>query len=291
MNQTRLYLQARKPEANHICDILTAGLEDDGVPIAIYEDEDQPGEWCVSIYVAKQDADLFDKKIRLLLGSDAFGLEINREELGDIDWVSQTLRELSPVRAGRFLVHGSHDRGAASAHEHSIEIDAGLAFGTGHHGTTAGCLDMLELCLKKSRYANALDLGTGSGVLAIALAKATNAQILASDIDPVAVRVACENFRLNRCSERISTAVSRGLDNRVFAEKGPFDLIIANILAGPLQKMAASICNELAGGGTLILSGLLPHQKARIVATYRDQGLRLLRYHIRDGWLTLVFDG
>jgi ribosomal protein L11 methyltransferase len=149
---------------------------------------------------------------------------------------------------------------------------------------------MLERTLLKRTYSNTLDLGTGSGVLAIALAKATNARILASDIDPVAVRVARENFRLNHCANRINTAISRGLDHRIFAEQGPYDLIIANILAGPLQRMASAICSELAKDGTLILSGLLPHQKARITATYRDQGLALTMSHIRDGWLTLTFE-
>jgi ribosomal protein L11 methyltransferase len=145
--------------------------------------------------------------------------------------------------------------------------------------------------LKMRTYSSALDLGTGSGVLAVALARATNADILASDIDPVAVKVAKQNFILNGCADRISTVVSRGLENRTFHERGPFDLIIANILARPLQQMSASLCRELSSGGTLILSGLLPHQKSRIVAAYRMQGLTLSYYHIRDGWLTLVLNG
>ncbi len=288
MKQTRLFLQARKPEAWHISSILEPAFEDDGIPTALFELEDQPGEWCVSLYVNHADADDTENKIRQTLGSDGFGLEVKREEIGDIDWVVETLRDLAPVRAGRFIIHGSHDSDVPKAHEQAIEIDAGEAFGTGHHGTTAGCLDMLETCLKSRNYQNSLDLGTGSGVLAIALAKATNANILASDIDPVAVRVARQNFRINHCSGRIETVVSRGLEHHLFAQKGPFDLIIANILAGPLQRMSASLVQQLAGSGTLILSGLLPHQKPRIVAAYRSQRLKLIRSHIRDGWLTLV---
>ncbi len=291
MNQTRLFLQARKPEANHIYSILEAALEEEGMPISLFEHDDRPGEWCVSLYVDQDQADQLEEQISQTLGSDAFGLKIEREELGDIDWVSETLRELVPVKAGRFIIHGSHDRHIPKANEHAIEIDAGQAFGTGHHGTTAGCLDMLEAVLKLRDYSNALDIGTGSGVLAVALARATNAYILASDIDPVAVKVAKQNFILNGCADRIDTVVSRGLENRIFHEQGPFDLIIANILARPLQKMSASLCRELANGGTLILSGLLPHQKSRIVATYRMQGLTLSYYHIRDGWLTLVLNG
>ena len=291
MNQTRLFLQARKPEANHIYSILEAALEEEGMPISLFEHDDRPGEWCVSLYVDQEQADQLEERVLQSLGSDAFGLKIEREELGSIDWVSETLRELVPVKAGRFIIHGSHDRHIPKANEHAIEIDAGQAFGTGHHGTTAGCLDMLEAVLKLREYSSALDIGTGSGVLAVALARATNADILASDIDPVAVKVAKQNFILNGCADRIDTVVSRGLENRIFHEHGPFDLIIANILARPLQKMSASLCRELANGGTLILSGLLPHQKSRIVATYRMQGLTLSYYHIRDGWLTLVLNG
>ena len=291
MNQTRLFLHARKPEANHIFAILETALEEEGTPISLFEHEDQPGEWCVSLYVSHDQANQFEDRIAQTLGSDAFGLNIEREELGDIDWVSETLRDLAPVKAGRFVIHGSHDRKAPKTNEFSIEIDAGQAFGTGHHGTTSGCLDMLEAVLKLRDYSNTLDLGTGSGVLAIALAKATNADILASDIDPVAVKVAKQNFILNGCADRVDTIVSPGLENRTFHEHGPFDLIIANILAGPLQKMSASLCRQLASGGTLILSGLLPRQKSRIVAAYRMQGLTLSYYHIRDGWLTLVLNG
>ncbi len=291
MQQTRLFLQARKPEANHIYSILDAALEEEGMPISLFELEDQPGDWCVSLYINEDETARYEGKIYELLGSDAFGLKIEREELGNIDWVSETLRELAPVKAGRFIIHGSHDRNVPRAHELAIEIDAGQAFGTGHHGTTAGCLDMLEACLQMRDYHNGLDLGTGSGVLAIALARATNATILASDIDPIAVKVAKQNFRLNHCAERISSVVSRGVENRAFREQGPFDLIIANILAGPLQRMSASVCRNLAIGGTLILSGLLPHQKSRIIAAYRMQGLTLNHYHIRDGWLTLVLNG
>ncbi len=261
------------------------------MPVANYEDGENPEVWAVSIYVDSTKAADFEARIVEILACVSPKPRVQREELGDIDWVIETLRELDPVRAGRFIVHGSHDRNIPRPHEFALEINAGQAFGTGHHGTTAGCLDMLERCLQSRQYTNALDLGTGSGVLAIALAKATNAGILASDIDPLAVRVARKNFRINNCTNRIISAVSRGLDNRVFAENAPYDLIIANILAGPLQRMAVSICREMASGGTLILSGLLPHQSARITATYRAQGLSLVRRHYRDGWLTLVMKG
>ncbi|MCB1430263.1 MAG: 50S ribosomal protein L11 methyltransferase, partial [Nitratireductor sp.] len=159
---------------------------------------------------------------------------------------------------------------------------------TGHHGTTAGCLDMLGLCLKENRYSRALDLGTGSGVLAIAVARSLPARILATDIDPVAVDVARQNCRLNGVASRIRCETAPGFAHRAFREEGPFDLVIANILAGPLQALARDLAANCAPGATVILSGLLPHQRARIVATYRLHGLDFVKAHIRDNWLVLV---
>ena len=131
MNQTRLFLQARKPEANHIYSILEAALEEEGMPISLFEHDDHPGEWCVSLYVDQDQADELEERVSQTLGSDAFGLKIEREELGNIDWVSETLRELAPVKAGRFIIHGSHDRDVPKANELAIEIDAGQGWFVG----------------------------------------------------------------------------------------------------------------------------------------------------------------
>ena len=168
----------------------------------LFETKPDSALWGYSVYVESAEADQWTAVIRDRLGHDCFGLEIEREDLVDKDWVSETLRELSPVSAGRFFVHGSHDRAAATGKRVAVEVDAGQAFGTGHHGTTAGCLDMLEVCLRESSGQlglprRALDVGTGSGVLAIALAKVCHIPVLATDIDPVAVAVARENCRLN----------------------------------------------------------------------------------------------
>jgi len=294
LSQTRLYFSARKPEANHIASIVDTALGDEAVPTALFEEAERPGEWCYSLYVDTADVEEWKARIVSILGSDGFGLALQEEELGDIDWVSQTLDELAPVEAGHYFVHGSHDREAARTKRYAIEIDAGQAFGTGHHGTTAGCLDMLERVLKRSPRHGwpevAYDVGTGSGVLAIAMAKSRPASLLATDIDPVSTRVAKENAVLNGVGNAIHFETATGFSHPVFKSFGPADLIMANILAGPLAGLAPDLARHLSPGGAVILSGLLPHQEARIVATYRLQGLTFERRHIRDGWLTLLLN-
>ena len=208
--------------------------------------------------------------------------------LPETDWVAKSLQGLKPVRAGRFLIHGAHDRDQVKPNDIAIEIEAGQAFGTGHHGTTTGCLIAIDREAKARRIRNALDVGTGAGVLAIALAKLAKARVLASDIDPVATRVAEENVRLNGVARYVRTLTAVGLNGRAFAERAPYDLVVANILAGPLAALAPAIRGAIAPGGTVILSGLLPEQRARIVATYRASGLVLVRSMIVDGWLTLA---
>jgi ribosomal protein L11 methyltransferase len=209
-------------------------------------------------------------------------------ELPETDWVAKSLEGLKPVSAGRFLVHGRHDRGKVKPNDIAIEIEAGQAFGTGHHGTTAGCLIAIGREAKTRPIRNALDIGTGSGVLAIALAKLAKARVLASDIDPVATRVAEENVRLNGVAATVRCITAVGLSGRAFRDRAPYDLIVANILAGPLAALAPAIRRAAAPGGTVILSGLLPAQRARIVAACRGTGLVLARSMIVDGWLTLV---
>ncbi|MBN8994532.1 MAG: 50S ribosomal protein L11 methyltransferase [Rhizobiales bacterium] len=209
--------------------------------------------------------------------------------LPDQNWVARSLEGLKPVRAGRFLVHGRHDRARVRENDIAIEVEAGEAFGTGHHGTTAACLIAIDRVLRSRPVRNALDLGTGTGVLAIAITRAAKAPVVASDIDAVATRIAEENARLNGVAGLVHAVTAPGLSKSVFADAGPFDLIVANILAGPLVMLAPAIRRHLAPGGTVILSGLLVSQRARIVAAYRAQGLRLAGGIEREGWLTLTF--
>jgi ribosomal protein L11 methyltransferase len=204
------------------------------------------------------------------------------------DWVRQSLEGLAPVAAGRFFLHGAHDRARRRAGGLSLEIDAGTAFGTGHHGTTEGCLVALDRLLKRRTPRRILDVGCGTGVLAIAAARATLRPALASDIDPEAVRVTLENARLNGVKPRIRSVVAAGLGHPVIAAGAPYDLIFANILARPLVALATGLARVLAPGGHLILSGLTLDQSRWIEATYRARGLALAARIRRGNWVSLV---
>jgi ribosomal protein L11 methyltransferase len=232
-----------------------------------------------------------ETSIRELVGIAA-GDDVAREIAFDTveakDWVKATLEELVPVRAGRFVVHGHHDREKVPANKLGIEIEAALAFGTGHHGTTRGCLLLLDSVLKAHRPRRVLDLGTGTGVLAIAAAKAQHHQVLASDIDALSVRVARENARLNGAGNLVQTVHATGFSAPEFAEHGPFDLVLANILANPLRQMATPIARHLAPSALVILSGLLPHQAQGVIAAYRARGVLLLRQLRIEGWSSLL---
>lgn len=204
------------------------------------------------------------------------------------DWVSASLDGLKPVRAGRVLVHGSHDRDAVRINDVGIEIPAALAFGTGHHGTTSGCLLALDAELKKRRPRRAIDVGTGTGILALALAKQIRTKVVAGDIDRVAVEVAADNARLNGAPHGLDLYVAPGLRHAKANRPKHFDLVFANILAWPLKRLAPSIASVLAPGGTVILSGLLEMDVPGIISTYRHQGLFLAHRSMREGWATLV---
>jgi len=257
-----------------------------GEELAVSWFEDPDG-WSVAAYWDGDRPDLAGVVLEVAL---AHGSEAEIGALPDIDWVTESLRGLQPVRAGRFLIHGSHDRARRRANDIAVEIEAAQAFGTGHHGTTAGCLETLDRLGRARRYRAPLDLGTGSGVLAIAMAKAWGVPVLASDIDPVAVRIANENARLNRVGGAVQAVTAAGFRHPLLRD-GRFDLIVANILAGPLAALATDFATRLLPGGTVVLSGLLPEQRRLIVARYRSRGLRLVRSIVRNGWLTLVFRG
>lgn len=284
--QIRLCLTANKSDAEIIFERLDLAFEDEGFPVANTEIDEDREIFEVSVYAPEENASDVDGRMAAAL-TDFSDVSIRHESIPDIDWVTKTLEDLPPVRAGRFIVHGSHDRGAAQQHELAIEIEAGRAFGTGHHGTTAGCLDMISEVTARRRPQNTLDLGAGSAVLAIAVAKLAHTPVLATDIDAVAIDVARRNVRLNQVQSRVRCETATGFGHRAFAEHGPFDLIIANILPAPLMTMAPDIAAHLAPGGDVILSGILTSQRRRVISAFNLQSLWHRKTLVRGEWVTL----
>ena len=286
MTQTRLYFTTGKIESVSIFAALEAAFEEEGLPIAVLEVDEDKDIHEVSLY-ADGDVDAVETRLMDILAGLSLSKPIEREALPDIDWVAHSLEELKPVRAGRFFVHGAHDRRKRHSGELAIEIEAGLAFGTGHHGTTAGCLEMLERVVRREHPRNALDLGTGSAVLAIAVAKLAHIPVLATDIDPVAVRVAAANARLNHVKALVETATAPGFHHPIFGKRAPFDLIVANILARPLMRLAPQMADHIALGGSIVLSGILERQRDAVISAYVGQNFRHVRTLHREGWVTI----
>lgn len=207
--------------------------------------------------------------------------------IADTDWVALTQSRLHPVRAGKFLIHGSHDRRTVARNRWSIEIDAAQAFGTAHHGSTQGCLEMLDILGKEERFANGLDLGTGTGVLAIVAARLWRARVLASDIDPVATQTAEANVRANGVSRYVTSVTATGLAHREIRRRAPYDLITANILARPLMALAPPAARVTKSGSLVVLSGIIRAQSARVAAAYRAAGFTRHRKITIGDWVTL----
>ena len=246
------------------------------------------GQWDVTLHFAEApDQALLREIIATSAGNDiAANLAFDTVEAKD--WVKASLEDLVPVPAGRFVVHGSHDRDRVAPNKLAIEIEAALAFGPGHHGTTRGCLLLLDHVLKQARPKRVLDLGTGTGVLGIAAAKSLHLRVLASDIDPPSVRVAAENAALNETGQYVRVIRATGFAAPDFAKSGPFDLVLANILANPLRQLAGPMVRHLAVGAHVILSGLLTHQAPAVIAAYRARGLVPLRHLKIEGWSSLL---
>lgn len=214
--------------------------------------------------------------------------ELTVERLPNVDWVLENLRDFPPIDAGRFFVRGSHWEGRCPVGRTELLVDAGTAFGSGEHATTKGCLTALDGLAKKRRFLRPLDLGSGSGILGIAMAKMWATDVLATDIDPGAVKVAANNARLNGVGARFTSVVSDGYRNPALKRGAPFDIIVANILAKPLMRMAKDLAAHLAPDGVAVLSGLLEWQERMVMGTHERQGLRLKHRLVLDGWATLV---
>lgn len=253
--------------------------------VGVFEVEDGKGIWEVGGYFLDAPDD-----IDLALLSAAFGAgPFVVSEVPDQDWVAKVRRELPPVEAGRFFVYGSHDAALLPEGRIGLLIEAAMAFGTGHHGTTLGCLRAYDRLLNDAqRFDNVLDLGCGTAVLAMSAARMGAASVLASDIDPVAVEVALVNVKANGLEGRVGCVESIGFDSPVVQAGAPFDLIFANILKGPLIELAPDMAAHLASGGLAILSGLLIEQADEIVEVYQAQGFDLQTREDLGEWSALT---
>ena len=285
LEQIRLHYRTAKAKAEELYQKMDAAFEDDAYPLAITEIDEAKAIYEVSLYVEEDEKAVVQTRLAQILGVNQDEIEI--EVLPDIDWVQHSLEGLNPVRAGRFFIHGSHDRDKVMPDDLAIEIEAGQAFGTGHHGTTVGCLELLAEVMASEKPQNALDLGTGSGILAIGMALIAPIRILATDIDPIAINVAKENFALNGVSDTITAITATGLDDNEIASRAPFDLIVANILANPLIELAPQMVPAKAKNGSIVLSGILEEQHDRVVKAYQDQGAKYIKTLHHEGWVAI----
>ena len=264
--------------AQALADAIDEDVRLDALAVTVNETDEAQALWNTVAY--------FEDDASAQSAKDLLGGVI--EPVPDVDWVRRSLEGLAPVTAGRFFLHGSHDRDKRRSGGQSLEIDAGTAFGTGHHGTTAGCLMILDTLLKSRAYHRIFDLGCGTGVLAIAAAKACHVKVLASDIDAEAVRVTLDNATLNNLHPLILGVTAAGLHHPAIRHSGPFDLIFANILARPLVALAHGICQLLEPGGTVILSGLTRDQLRWVSAAYKVRGLVPVAIVRIDNWVALA---
>jgi ribosomal protein L11 methyltransferase len=228
---------------------------------------------------------------RLALAAAAAGVAppgLAVERVPDKDWLAESRRKFPPLSVGRFFIHGAHFRGRIPAGRIGLALDAGLAFGSGSHESTRGCLLAIDRLARMRRVRKPLDLGCGSGILALAMARRWRVPTVAADIDPVAVTVARANARRNGAGRLVRTVASDGLRARALRRSGPYDLIVANILARPLARLAPQMARLSARGGVILLSGLLAVQAAGVAAAYRAQGFAV-RWRIRLGeWVTII---
>jgi len=266
-----------KAEAPDMASLLELASEPQAVLIA--EEPFGPGAVVEALYTEEPDATYL---------STVVGRTVTVAPLPDQDWIRLSQEGLPPVRAGRFFVYGAHDAGRVPHGVIPIKIEAGLAFGTGHHETTALCLGALSDLARRRSFTNVLDLGTGTGLLAIGAAKLWKRRVLASDIDPVAVEVARDNSYANNTGPLVRAVVADGLANPVLSRAAPYDLLIANILASPLTKLAPDIIKSLAPGAVLLLSGLLTNQERLVTSFYRD--LRFVGARRSGPWSALVLE-
>jgi ribosomal protein L11 methyltransferase len=284
MSEEAFQIIARGPRAD--AEAAAAALEaepaTEALTFSILEEDEDRDVWRIDAFPNEPDEQSAIGQILAKFPT----LRVVTEKLADADWLAMALSGLPPVRAGRFFVYGAHDKGLAPAGTVNLRIEAGAAFGTGHHGTTVGCLQAFHDLLKARRFERVLDVGCGTGVLAIAAARTGSPIAVGTDIDEPSVRIANENAALNGAQARFVHA--SGLNDPLVRNDGPYDLVFANILAPPLVALSQDIKMALKPGGIAILSGLLRTQERRVLAAYMSKGFRLVRRIHRDAWATLV---
>jgi ribosomal protein L11 methyltransferase len=287
-----LRLVCHERRARAIVDIIVETFDPAETAACAFEETDGAGHgpsipWAVEVFFGEPPD---EAQVRALIEAAADAETAKAAQFLQIsqrDWVTSSLAGLKPVRAGRVLVHGAHDRNRVRANDIGIEIEAALAFGTGHHGTTLGCLLALDRALKRRRPAHVLDVGTGTGVLAIAGARLLHRPVACGDIDPIAVETARANAKANGAGALVRPVVAAGLRHDALRKKRA-DLIFANILAKPLRLLAPSLARIAAPGAELVLSGLLGRDVPGVLAAYRAQGYALRERRDIEGWATLT---
>jgi ribosomal protein L11 methyltransferase len=260
-------------------------LDPEPTGVGVFEIEDGSGLWEVGAYFTEAPDEIALALLAKANGAPDFVIS----ELPETDWVAKVRRDLAPVEAGRFYVYGSHDADTLPANKIGLLIEAAMAFGTGHHGTTLGCLKALDHLMAEGKtFDNVADIGCGTAVLAMAAAKISDKTVYASDIDEVAVEVAESNVRANDLAGRVICLEAAGFNHPVLSEKAPFDLVFANILKGPLVALAPDMAANVRPGGHVILSGILNPQADEVVEVYTRSGFNLVERQEIVDWTTLT---
>lgn len=283
MSESAVQIIARgaRAAAESAAEAVDADVLLEGATYSILEEDEDKGIWRIDGFPTTNDE---AERMAAIL-RDHGGLEVVVEKLADADWLAMSLSGLPPVEAGRFFVYGAHDQGKVPEGRVNLKIDAGAAFGTGHHGTTVGCLEAFDNLLKTESFEKVLDVGCGTGVLAIAAAKTGTPIAVGTDIDEPSARIANENAEIN--DAKCDFYFADGLGDPRIAQHLPYDLVFANILAAPLVELAPEIGAALKSGGVAILSGLLRTQEERVLDAYLPLGFVVEQTIHHDAWSAL----
>lgn len=280
----RVHCLLPRADAERLSDLL-AGM-DPSPASAVSVEEASKVSWSLDAFCTDED---LAKEAAAIIEREIPAARASVQKLEDKDWVAVSLAGLPAVHAGPFVVAGWHELAHLEGGKIPIWIEAGPAFGTGHHGTTKGCLQSLALELQRRRPSRVLDIGTGSGVLALGAVKHGAAFALGTDLDAESIRIARENARNNRAGRKLKLLHARGAGHHAIRAGAPYDLVLANILAKPLVTLAPEIARLVAKGGRVILSGLLVHQEPQVKAAYAGRGLTLVHRRRLNGWSTLTY--